>query len=74
MAMHIDKCLKPGCDGVNDFVEQFKPLKKNWEACLAEIYALTWWLGPEKADAELQENYPRLPNIKSASGKPDEDP
>ena len=47
MALHLKECLKPNCKGVNDFQQKYDLDNKQWEACLAEINALTWWHGPD---------------------------
>ncbi len=74
MALHLEKCLKPGCNSTNDFQEQFKPNHKQWEACLAEINALTWWCGPDRQIANLKEEPIKLKDFKTKSLKPLNDP
>lgn len=51
MALHLANCLKPGCGGINDFQQEIQLDPSQWEACQDEIYARTWWLGPDQKDA-----------------------
>jgi hypothetical protein len=53
MALHLADCLKPGCKGINDFQQQLQIDPSKWEACKDEIYARTWWFGPEQQDVRL---------------------
>ena len=70
MALHLDRCLKPDCKNVNEYKQKCQPDLQRWDACLAEIYALTWWYGPELKDAKLEVKPTKLQDMQTKNIKP----